>query len=91
MYKKDSLPIGLLIGFIFTAASSLTIWLIIGVVGFAPLEVPGKLYFLALIPSIFVMRTAMKKHKRIKTGSGVLLSVILFMALFFIALHYHWI
>lgn len=91
MYKRDSLPIGLLIGCAFNAVLSLIIWLIVDVVGFAPIEIPGKLYFLAVVPAVFVMRTAMKKHKLGKMGSGILLSIILFVTLFFIALHKGWI
>lgn len=91
MYKRDSLPIGLFIGCAFNIVLTLIIWLIVDIVGFAPIEVPGKLYFLAVIPAVFIMRTAMKKHQLGKMGSGILLSIILFVVLFFIALNKNWI
>lgn len=91
MYKKDSLLNGLLYGMGINAVLTAVVWLIVDVIGFSPIELSGKLYFLAVIPSIFMMRTAMKKYQFVKMGSGVLLSVIVFAVIFFVGLRYHWI
>ena len=91
MYKKDNLLNGFLVGSGINVVLTTIIWLIVGVIGFSPIELSGKLYFLAIIPAIFIMRTAMKKYQFVKMGSGVLLSIILFAILFFVGLRFHWI
>ena len=89
--RKDSIGMGLLIGFIIPAATFGVIYgvvaLVLSLTGRQPTEIIGidmvqKFILLSLIPSVFTMRHYLLKLKYDRTGRGILLVTFLVAILF---------
>ncbi len=89
--RKDSIGMGLLIGFIVPAATFGVIYgvvaLVLSLTGRQPTEIIGidmvqKFILLSLIPSVFTMRHYLLKLKYDRTGRGILLVTFLVAILF---------
>lgn len=89
--RKDSIGMGILIGFIVPAATFGVIYgavaLVLSLTGKQPTEIIGidmvqKFILLSLIPSVFTMRHYLLKLKYDRTGRGILLVTLLVAILF---------
>lgn len=89
--RKDSIGMGILIGFIVPAATFGVIYCVVALVlsltGRQPTEIIGidmvqKFILLSLIPSVFTMRHYLLKLKYDRTGRGILLVTFLVAILF---------
>jgi len=83
MFNKDIYITGFLTGLVLNTVIAGLVWVFIEKVGISLISNPIKLYLLSAIPSILFMWYSMKKKRCMKIGIGTLLSVIVFVGIFF--------
>ena len=83
MFNKDIYITGFLIGLVLNTVITGLVWVLIEKVGISLINNPIKLYLLAATPSVLFMWYSMKKKRCMKIGIGTLLSVIVFVGIFF--------
>jgi hypothetical protein len=83
MFNKDIFIKGFSIGLILNVVAAGIAWILIEQIGVSLIKNPMKLYLLAAIPAVFFMWYCIKKKGCVKIGMGALLSVIVFVGLFF--------
>ena len=87
MFKNDSFVKGFLIGLIINAVMTGIVWALVEKVGVTWIENTTKLYMLAAIPATIFMWYSIRKKGCVNMGIGVLLSVIILVALFFLFIY----
>ena len=85
MFRNDNFIKGFLIGLVINVVAVAIVWLLVEQLGVSLASGnPKKLYILSAIPAILLMWYSIKKKGCIKTGMGMLLSVIIMVAVFFL-------
>ena len=85
MFNRDNFIKGFLIGLVLNAVAAGIVWILIEKAGVSLINNPIKLYLLAAVPAVLFMWYSIKKKGCVKIGMGTLLSVIIFVAWFFLS------
>jgi hypothetical protein len=83
IFNHDDYIKGFLIGLVANALFAGIVWILIEKVGISLINNSFKLYLLAVIPTVLFMWYCMKKKGCVKMGLGALVSIIGFVAVFF--------
>jgi uncharacterized membrane protein YoaK (UPF0700 family) len=84
MFSKDIFFKGFLVGLLINVVATGIVWILIEKIGISLIKNPMKLYLLAAIPAVLFMWYCIKKKVCMKSGMGTLLSVIVFVGMFFL-------
>lgn len=91
MIKKDSLPIGILVGavspFIFLPVFYGIIYLVVMVFGAQAFMTLNSLILLSIAPNFILVRYFFNRRKQEHTGQGVIFITVGYVLMFFIFIH----
>ncbi|MCX6269703.1 MAG: hypothetical protein NTU44_00500 [Bacteroidetes bacterium] len=91
MIKKDSMPIGGLLGIVFPIGSFIAFYLIffgiVSVTHIQPFITLNTLILLSIAPNFFILRFYYNTKDKEITGKGMLLASLALIILFFIFVH----